>query len=80
MARKQNTARGQQNELKGDEGASRIYGTTSRGLGENLHRGTKEIFDKFHDCWSKYMSLSEAAIFEYAFKLGMQMAIETLIN
>ncbi|MBQ7224252.1 MAG: hypothetical protein IJX06_01710 [Clostridia bacterium] len=25
-----------------------------------------------------YMSLGEAAIFEYAFKLGMQIAIETL--
>ena len=38
----------------------------------------KEIFEKFDDCWSEYMSLAEAAIFEYAFKLGMQMAIETL--
>ena len=38
----------------------------------------KETFEKFHDCWSEYMSLGEAAIFEYAFKLGMQMAIETL--
>jgi hypothetical protein len=38
----------------------------------------KEIFDKFHDCWSEYMSLAEAAIFEYAFKLGMNIAIETL--
>ena len=38
----------------------------------------KEIFEKFHDCWSEYMSLDEAAVFEYAFKLGMQIAIETL--
>ena len=38
----------------------------------------KEVFKKFHDCWSEYMSLAEAAIFEYAFKLGMQIAIETL--
>ena len=38
----------------------------------------KEIFEKFDDCWSEYMSLAEAAIFEYAFKLGMQIAIETL--
>ena len=38
----------------------------------------KETFEKFHDCWSEYMSLAEAAIFEYAFKLGMQIAIETL--
>ena len=36
----------------------------------------KEIFDKFHDCWSEYMSLAEAAIFEYAFKLGAQLAME----
>ena len=40
----------------------------------------KEIFQKFQDCWSEYMSLSEAAIFEYAFKLGMQIAIETLTD
>ena len=38
----------------------------------------KEIFEKFDDCWSEYMSLAKAAIFEYAFKLGMQIAIETL--
>ena len=38
----------------------------------------KEIFEKFHDCWVEYTSLAEAAIFEYAFKLGMQIAIETL--
>ena len=36
----------------------------------------KETFEKFHDCWSEYMSLAEAAIFEYAFKLGMQITIE----
>ena len=33
----------------------------------------KEIFEKFHDCWSEYMSLSEAAIFKYAFKIGARM-------
>ena len=38
----------------------------------------KETFEKFHDCWSEYMSLAESSIFEYAFKLGMQIAIETL--
>ena len=36
----------------------------------------KETFEKFHDCWSEYMSLAEEAIFEYAFKLGMQITIE----
>ena len=38
----------------------------------------KAIFKKFDDCWSEYVSLSEAAIFTYAFKLGMQVAIVTL--
>ena len=38
----------------------------------------KVIFEKYQDCWNEYVSLSEAAIFEYAFKLGMQIAIETL--
>ena len=49
---------------------------------ENLEKSfsdeQKEVFEKSHDCWSEYMSLAEAAIFEYAFKLGMQIAIETL--
>ena len=38
----------------------------------------KEIFEKFDDCWGEYMSLAEAAIFEYAFKLGARLAMETL--
>ena len=38
----------------------------------------KEIFEKFHECWSEYASLGEGAIFCYAFKLGMRIAIETL--
>lgn len=38
----------------------------------------KEIFAKLDDCWSEYMSLAETAIFEYAFKFGMRIAIETL--
>ena len=47
-------------------------------LGKTLTDEQKEIFQKFHDCWDEYVTLSEAAIFEYAFKLGMQIAIETL--
>lgn len=38
----------------------------------------KETLEKFHDCWSEYISLAEAAIFEYAFKLGMEITIEVL--
>ena len=49
---------------------------------ENLEKGftdeQKEVFEKFDDCWSEYASYAEEAIFEYAFKLGTQIAIETL--
>ena len=38
----------------------------------------KEIFEKFHDCWSEYASLSDEVLFEYALKLGMQLAIKVL--
>ena len=38
----------------------------------------KEILEKFHDCWDEYVSLAEAAIFEYAFRLGARLAMETL--
>jgi hypothetical protein len=36
----------------------------------------KAIFEKFHDCWSEYASLSDEALFEYAFRLGAQLALE----
>ena len=49
-----------------------------KALEESLSDEQKEIFDKFHDCSNEYMSLSEAAIFEYAFKLGMRFAFEGL--
>ena len=38
----------------------------------------KEILEKFDDCWSEYASYAEEAIFSYAFRLGMRIAIETL--
>ena len=38
----------------------------------------KETFEKFHDCWSEYMSLAEKATFVYAFKLGGRLMLETL--
>ena len=38
----------------------------------------KEIFEKFHDCWSEYASLAEEAIFAYGFKLGGRLMLETL--
>ena len=36
----------------------------------------KAIFEKCHDCWSEYASLSDEALFEYAFRLGAQLALE----
>ena len=36
----------------------------------------KKIFEKFDDCWNEYMSLAEAAIFEYAYKLGAQIILD----
>ena len=36
----------------------------------------KEIFEKFHDCWDEYVSLAEAAIFEYDFRLGARLTME----
>ena len=47
-------------------------------LEKNFTDEQKEIFEKFHDCWSEYMSLGEAAIFEYAFKFGARIALEIL--
>ena len=43
---------------------------------KTLNDEQKEVFEKFHDCWSEYMSLAEAAIFEYAFKLGARLMLE----
>lgn len=38
----------------------------------------QKVFEKFHNYWSKYMSLGEAAMVEYTFNLRMQIAIEIL--
>ena len=45
-------------------------------LEKTFNEEQKEIFEKFHDCWSEYMSLAEAAIFEYSFCLGARLAID----
>ena len=47
-------------------------------LEKSLMDEQKEIFEKFHDSWSEYISLGEAAIFEYAFKLGARLMLEVL--
>ena len=38
----------------------------------------KEIFEKYQECWNEYVSLAEAAIFEYAFRLGAQLILELI--
>ena len=38
----------------------------------------KEIFEKNHDCGNEHASLAEAAIFDFAFMLGIQIAVEAL--
>ena len=40
----------------------------------------KAIFVKYQDCWNEYVSLAEASIFEYAFKLGARLTHEALID
>ena len=47
-------------------------------LQKRLNKEQKELFEKFHDCWSEYISLSEAAIFEYAFKLRANLMLNTV--
>ena len=39
----------------------------------------KEIFEKFEDCWGEYASYAEEAIFEYGFRLGVQLMAEAFL-
>ena len=39
----------------------------------------KEIFEKFNDCYDELADINERAIFVYAFRLGMRIAIESLL-
>ena len=43
---------------------------------KTLNDEQKDIFEKFDDCWSEYTSYAEAAIFEYAFRLGAKLTME----
>ena len=42
----------------------------------NMNDQQREIFDKLDSCWTEYVTITEEAIFSYAFKLGMRMADE----
>ena len=39
-----------------------------------------ETFDKLDACWTEYVTMTEEAIFSYAFKLGIRMATESLVE
>ncbi len=39
-----------------------------------------EAFDKLDACWTEYVTMNEEAIFAYAFKLGIRMATESLVE
>ena len=47
-------------------------------LEKSMTNEQKEIFQKCQNHWCKYASHAEEAVFTYAFKLGMQIAIEAL--
>ena len=48
------------------------------GLLKTMTDEQKEIFEKLDECWREYSSISEQAIFEYAFKLGAKLMLEIL--
>ena len=45
-----------------------------------LNEQQKEILEKFDDCYNELTDINEREIFSYAFKLGMRIAIEVLID
>lgn len=48
------------------------------GLRSTLTDKQKEILDKLNDCQTELEDIAERALFSYAFKLGMRIAIEVL--
>ena len=48
-------------------------------LNETLTDKQKEIFEKFNDCYNELTDINEREIFVYAFRLGMRIAIESLL-
>ena len=46
----------------------------------SLNNQQIETFDKLDACWTEYVTMTEEAIFAYAFKLGIRMATESLVE
>ena len=51
----------------------------SESLNKTLSDKQKEIFEKFNDCYDELTDINEREIFVYAFRLGMRIAIESLL-
>ena len=49
-------------------------------LNELLTDKQKELFEKFNDCYDELTDINEREIFVYAFRLGMRIAIESLLS
>ena len=49
-------------------------------LNETLTDKQKEMFEKFNDCYDELTDINEREIFVYAFRLGMRIAIESLLH
>ena len=49
-------------------------------LTETLTDKQKELFEKFNDCYGELTDINEREIFAYAFRLGMRIAIESLLH
>ena len=47
---------------------------------ETLTDKQKELFEKFNDCYDELTDINEREIFVYAFRLGMRIAIESLLH
>jgi hypothetical protein len=45
-----------------------------------LNEEQKDIFERFNNCRSEYSSLSEEALFVYAFRFGARLMLDTLSN
>lgn len=49
-----------------------------RTLSENMTDEQKVIFEKLIDCYEELNGINERLIFTYGFKLGAQLAVETV--
>ena len=49
-------------------------------LFSSLNDQQKDLLEKFDDCYNELTDINEREIFSYAFKLGMQIAIEVLYD